>query len=76
MKLEFRNEKLGFTIIFYRKNYQKESEITNNVPANIKLNITEENILKIIIKNPQITQIAIANKLNISEKTVKEILVN
>lgn len=71
VKVEFRKEKIGFTIIFYRKNYEKENEINKNVPVNVNLNITEESILKIIMKNPKATQISIANQLRISEKTVK-----
>ncbi len=62
---------MGFTIIFYRKNYEKENEITKNDPVNTDLNITEKSILKIIMKNPKVTQISIANQLKISEKTVK-----
>lgn len=75
VRVEFRKEKIGFTIIFYRKNYEKENEITKNVlvndPVNANLNITKESILKIIMKNPKVTQISIANQLEISEKTVK-----
>lgn len=71
VKVEFRKEKIRFTIIFYRKNYEKENEITKNVPVNVQLNITEESILKIIMKNPKVTQISIANQLKVSEKTVK-----
>ena len=51
-----------------RWNYEKENEVTKNVPVNAELNITEESILKIIMKNPKVTQISIANQLKISEK--------
>lgn len=51
--------------------FKNNDKITKNDPVNVELNITEESILRIIMKNPKVTQISIANKLDISEKTVK-----
>lgn len=73
MKVEFREEKIGFTIIFYRKNFENMQNDPVNVPVNVhlKLNKTENQILQLIKNNPNITQKEIANILKLSEKTIK-----
>ena len=81
MKVEFREEKIGFTIIFYRKNFEKENEFIKNDTVNdtandtandtVKLNKTEQKIIKLLRKNQNLTQKEIGNELNLSEITIK-----
>lgn len=75
VKVEFRKEKIGFTIIFYRKNYEKENEITKNVGvnvgANVGVNSTQRKILELIEQNPNITQKEIASKLKTTVRTIE-----
>lgn len=69
VKVEFRKEKIGFTIIFYRKNFENMQNVPVNDP--VKLNKTENQILQLIKNNPNITQKEIADILKLSEKTIK-----
>lgn len=71
VKVEFRKEKIGFTIIFYRKNYEKENEITKNVGVNVGVNSTQRKILELIEQNQNITQKKIASKLKTTVRTIE-----
>lgn len=67
VKVEFRKEKIGFTIIFYRKNYEKENEVTKNVGVNS----TQRKILELIEQNQNITQKEIVSKLKTTVRTIE-----
>ena len=69
--MEFRKEKIGFTIIFYRKNYEKENEITKNVSVNVSVNSTQRKILELIEQNQNITQKEIVSKLKTTVRTIE-----
>ena len=75
VKVEFRKEKIGFTIIFYRKNYEKENEIIKNVGVNVGVNAgvnsTQRKILELIEQNQNITQKEIASKLKTTVRTIE-----
>lgn len=67
VKVEFRKEKIGFTIIFYRKNYEKNDKVTKNVGVNS----TQRKILKLIEQNQNITQKEMASKLKTTVRTIE-----
>lgn len=71
VKVEFRKEKIGFTIIFYRKNYEQENEVTKNVGVNVGVNSTQRKILELIEQNQNITQKEIASKLKTTLRTIE-----
>ena len=52
-----------FTKIFYRKNYDKENEITKNVGVNVGVNSTQRKILELIEENQSITQKEILQRI-------------
>ena len=64
VKVEFREEKIGFTIIFYRKNHE-------NVGINVGINSTQKKILDLIIQDRNITQEQIAKELKKSVRTIE-----
>jgi len=69
VKLDFREEKIGFTIIFYRKNFEKSER--HNVPVNVGVNKTQKRILEIIFSNNNITQEELTSELNVSIRTIE-----
>ena len=70
VKVKFRKEKYGFTVVFYRKDFEDNNkQEIKNVP--VKLNNTERKILDLIKNNPNITQNEISKKIRLAEKTVK-----
>ena len=75
VRVEFRKEKIGFTIIFYRKNYDKENEIAKNIGVNVGVNVgvnsTQRKILELIEENQSITQKEIASKLKTTVRTIE-----
>ena len=75
VKLDFREEKIGFTIIFYRKNFKKTKEVKENVEVNVGVNVgvnkTQKRILEIIFENNNITQEELACELNVSIRTIE-----
>ena len=80
VKVDFRQDKLGFTVIFYRKSDEELEQIANvplnvplNVPFNVPLNLSEKEkkILEIIEKKHNITQNELAKKLQTTDKTIK-----
>ncbi len=80
VKVDFRQDKLGFTVIFYRKSDEELEQIANvplnvllNVPLNVPLNLSEKEkkILEIIEKKHNITQNELAKKLQTTDKTIK-----
>lgn len=72
VKVEFRKEKYGFTVIFYRKDFEKNI-IANkeNVGVNVGVNDIQRKILEIISKNEKITQKEISTILDVSTRTIE-----
>lgn len=77
IKLEFRKEKYGFTVIFYRKNLDNTIEKSKNVLENVLENVldnisnTEKEILKLIKNMPTITQIQLGKEINLTPRTIR-----
>lgn len=84
VKVEFRKEKYGFVVVFYRNNFivkeisdkQYLSNVGNvgNVGINVgnlDINETQKNILKLISNNSFITQEEISGELKIAKRTVE-----
>lgn len=71
VKVEFRKEKIGFTIIFYRKNYEKEKNVGVNVGVNVVLNSTQRKILQLISQNQNITEKELASNIRTSVRTIE-----
>ena len=64
VKVEFRVEPNGLTVIFYRPNVG----LKDTVNVGVKI---EKDILDLIINNPKITQPKIAKELNITTRTIE-----
>ena len=81
IKIKFENRKNAFFVVVYRKEIDELVENTTkdlkNVPVNVlvnvpvKLNNTEIKIVELIRDNPNITQKELAEKINLTEKTVR-----
>ena len=70
VKLDFREEKIGFTIIFSRKDYcNKLTNTTQTTHTN--LNINQIKILKYIKEDNKITRDKLAEKIGITSDGVK-----
>ena len=79
VKVEFRQDKLGFTVVFYRKTEEElERVATKNLKDNNSANGTEngtENIVFNLLKiTPDITQNEISKQTSIPLRTVKRII--
>ena len=80
-KVEFEIKKNGFKVIFYRKSDEELIELTgeSNINSDIGTvsgtqNGTEKAILNLLAQKPDVTQKELADKLNISVRTVKRII--
>jgi len=71
VKVEFLRLSDGFKVIFYRR---KTPQVTLQVTPQVDLTELEKKVLDEIKENPKISRKEIANKLNISEDTIKEYL--
>lgn len=58
--------KYGFTVIFFRKDYMSE-----DVGVNVGVNSTQLKILELICEKPNITQVEIAQILEITTRTIE-----
>ncbi len=74
VKLDFREEKTGFTIIFYRKNFNGIIESSEKFTE--KFTESEQKILNEISKNPSITQMELSKTLNITRRAIVKIMGN
>ncbi len=74
VKLDFREEKTGFTIIFYRKNFNGIIESSEKFTE--KFTESEQKILNEISKNPSITQMELSKTLNITRRAIVKIMEN
>ncbi len=76
VKVEFRQDKLGFTVIFYRKTDEELEKvanlnIVNDVGLSVGLNETQKEILEKITKNKEVKQAELAEKLNTSKRSIE-----
>lgn len=78
VKLDFREEKIGFTIIFYRKDYSYMIGANGTkVGTNIRNSSDVENdIVNLLKEDERITQREISAKLNVPLRTLKRIMNN
>lgn len=86
VKVEFRQDKLGFTVIFYRKTDEELEEVATTIPKEFDKKIsangtksgtkngTEILIISILKENPSITQSEISKYTEIPLRTVKRIM--
>lgn len=86
VKVEFRQDKLGFTVIFYRKTNEELEDVAIKTPEEILLNKsangtengtkngTENVIINILKLTPDITQNEISKQTSIPLRTVKRII--
>jgi ATP-dependent DNA helicase RecG len=71
IKVEFKKLKSGFSVIFYR-NENIPPKITPQVTPQVKLTELESKIIHEITKNQKISRSQLAEKLGISQDTIKE----
>jgi ATP-dependent DNA helicase RecG len=70
VKVEFRKEKYGFSVIFYRSTPQATPQATPQE----ELTILENKILEEIRANKEVSRSSLSKKLGIGEDTIKEYL--
>lgn len=76
-KPTFRISEDAFIVIFYSRLYRanEEIDVDENVGENVGkknyLNDTQKSIIKLIIQNKYITQEELANRLNITKRTIE-----
>jgi ATP-dependent DNA helicase RecG len=82
VKVEFKQDELGFTVIFYRKSDKElekvATEIKNvgvnvgvNAGVNVGVNKTQKRILEIIIQKNNVTQEEIAKEIKTTKRTIE-----
>ena len=78
IETRFEDRKTAFFAVVYRKDIEglianTEKSLNNNVPINVPVKITEteKQIIYLMSNNPNITQKQLAEKLNVTEKTIK-----
>ena len=80
IQIKFENRKTAFFVVVYRKDLDglvenTEKKLNTNVGTNVGINVgindTQNKILSVICQNNYITQKEIANKLNITLRTVE-----
>ena len=81
VKVEFKIKKNGFSVVFYRKTDEELYDLTQNEKNNSAIGTengtqidTENLILEILKKTPDMTQKELSEKTNISLRTVKRII--
>jgi ATP-dependent DNA helicase RecG len=90
VKVEFRNGKLGFSVIFYRPmnhtnvtdvqlkgtetSLKETGDVQINVPINVRINEMEHSVLAIVAENPNLTLDEIALQISRTAKTAQRYL--
>lgn len=67
--VEFRTEKYGFTVIFFREGFNRKLE---NAGLNAGINDTQERIIDMIKENGSISLEKIANELEMNKRSVEK----
>ena len=83
VKVNFRKDKAGFTVIFYRKTDKELEKVATTIPKVLKesnmekfekFTKNEEKLLNELYENPNITQVELSQKLNISKRAIIKII--
>ena len=73
VKVEFKQDELGFTVIFYRKTDKELEDVATEIPMeniNVKLNKTEKLIIEILREESNITQQELSEKIGVSKRSI------
>lgn len=83
IKVEFEDRKTAFFVIIYRKSLDELVENTEKILNNKDMNLKEKSltdietkILKLIVKNPKMTQKNMAKELSVTDKTIGRNIAN
>lgn len=83
LKVEFEDRKTAFFVVVYRKNLDELIENTEKILDTKKVDSKDKNltdiemkILKLIVKNPKMTQKDMAKELGVTDKTIRRNIAN
>lgn len=75
VKVEFKQDELGFLVVFYRKTEKELEDVASEIPItnikmDIKLNKTEKKIIEILKNETNITQQELSDKIGVSKRSI------